>query len=505
MAGRRSRAVWAAVAIVALLFVAMAEVAQAAVTVSRAEVGGSRLRIEGRAAASKPITVDGVAMTTSSGSGDFKIDRSGYTPPSDCTVEVSDGSESPTNVRLSGCTVVAPTPTPTPTPTPVQPAASLSAVTVSPATLQGGGSASATVTLTGPAPDGGAVVTLSSDNTAVTVPASTTVPPGATSASAFLSTSTVTTTTTSTISATYNGLTRTASMTVTPPPDNSGTTLESISLSPSTVQTGTTQTSATLFFSGLTPSGGAAVSLASSNPALATVPSTVTIPANSSTGAFSVAISSFGSGTATISATYNGLTRSAVLTVTTQSLFRIITESPLPNARVGQNYAGFIEACCGQGTPYRWSLVSGTVPDGLRFAGDSLRLSRTTGVTGVPERVQTTTFTVRARDGAGNTARKTFTLTVDPAAPLTITNGTDRLRDGQVGVSYEAAVFPGGGTPPYTWSHVGGTLPPGLRVQASPGRVLGTPTAAGDFTFTLRVDDSGGQFATQQFSIRIVP
>lgn len=503
MTGSRSRILWALVALAAVLSIALADTAQAAVSVAKAEVSGTRLRIEGRATASRPITVDGVQMTTSSSSGDFKIDRSGFTSPADCTVDVNDGSASPMNVRLSGCTVT----TQTPTPTPTQPAASsLSSIALSPATLQGGGSASATVSLTGPAPDGGALVTLSSSNTAaVTVPASLTVQAGATSGVAFVSTSPVTATTTSVVSASYNGLTRTATMTVTPPPDNSGTTLESISLSPSTVQTGTTQTSATLFFSGLTPSGGATVSLASSNPSLATVPSTVTVPANSSTGAFSVSISPSGSGTATINATYNGLTRSAVLTVTTQSLFRIITESPLPNARVGQNYAGFIEACCGQGTPYRWSLVNGTVPDGLRFAGDDLRLTRTTGVTGVPERVQTTTFTVRARDGAGNTARKTFTLTVDPAAPLVITNGTDRLRDGQVGVSYEAAVFPGGGTPPYTWSHVGGTLPPGLSVQASPGRVLGTPTTAGDFTFTLRVDDSGGQFATQQFSILIAP
>jgi hypothetical protein len=191
--------------------------------------------------------------------------------------------------------------------------------------------------------------------------------------------------------------------------------------------------------------------------------------------------------------------------VQTATLFRIITESPLPNATVGQNYAGFIEACCGQGTPYRWSLVSGTVPDGLRFAGDDLRLTRTTGVTGVPTRVQTTTFTVRARDGAGNTATKTFTLTVNPPDPLTITNTSDQLKDGQVGVFYETGVFPGGGVPPYTWSRVAGTLPPGLAVQASPGRVRGTPTTAGDFTFTLRVDDSGGQFATRQFSIRVLP
>jgi hypothetical protein len=218
-----------------------------------------------------------------------------------------------------------------------------------------------------------------------------------------------------------------------------------------------------------------------------------------------VTITPSAAGSAIISATYNGVTRSALLTVTTESLFRITTQSPLPNARVGENYAGFIEACCGQGGPYRWSLVSGTVPDGLKFAGNDLRLTQTTAVTGVPTRVQTTTFTVRARDGAGNTATKTFTLTVDPASPLVITNGTDQLSDGTVGVAYEVGLFPGGGVPPYTWSHVAGPLPPGLSVQASPGRVKGTPTTAGTFTFTVRVDDSSGQTATQQFTIRVLP
>jgi hypothetical protein len=49
------------------------------------------------------------------------------------------------------------------------------------------------------------------------------------------------------------------------------------------------------------------------------------------------------------------------------------------------------------------------VPNGLKFAGNDLRLTQTTAVTGVPTRVEMTTFTVRARDGAGNTATKTFT------------------------------------------------------------------------------------------------
>jgi Putative Ig domain len=595
MTGHRSRVGLVLVVLTAVLSVAVAGTAQAAVTISRAEVSADRLRIEGSATASRPITVDGVQMATSSSSGTFKIDRSGYTPPADCTVDVNDGSAGPVNVRLSGCTVTAPvlssvslspatvqggaaasatvtltaaapaggavvsltssntgavtvpailsvpagatsasssvatsavtstttlvisatyngitrTATMTVTAPAPPPIVTLDTLSLSPASVEGGSTASATVTLTAPAPSGGAVVAFSSSNTAaVTVPATMTVPAGVNSrvVPTFVSTSPVTSVTTSVVSATYNGVTRTATMTVTPPPQQPGGALDSLSLSPDTVQTGTVRTSATLFFTAPTPTGGATVSLASSNTSIATVPATVTVPANSSTGAFGVTINPSAAGTATISATYNGATRSALLTVTTQSLFRITTQSPLPNARVGANYAGFIEACCGQGTgPVRWSPVSGTVPDGLRFAGDELRLTQTTAVTGVAKRVQTTTFTVRAQDGAGNTATKTFTLTVDPANPLVITNGTDQLSDGTVGVAYEVGLFPGGGVPPYTWSHVAGTLPPGLSVQASPGRVRGTPTTAGTFTFTVRVADSSGQSATQQFTIRVLP
>lgn len=486
----------AALAAVMIVLVGLAGSAQAAVSVSRAEVSGTRLRMDGRATASRPITVDGVRMATSSSSGSFRIDRTGYARPADCTVDVNDGSAAPVNVRLSGCTVTTPPPT----------ASSMSSVTLSPAGLQGGGTASATVALTAPAPVGGALVALSSSNPAVvTVPATMTVPAGVDSHVAFVSTSAVTATTTSVVSATWNGVTRAATMTVTPPPTQPPAVLDALLLDPSTVQTGTTQSSATLLFTALTPTGGATVTLSSSNPALATVPASVTIPALSSTGAFAVAISSAGSGTATISATYLGVTRSAVLTVQTGTLFRIITGSPLPNARVGESYAGYIEACCGQGTPYTWSLVSGTVPDGLRFAGDDLRLTRTTAVTGTATRAQTTTFTVRARDGAGNTATSSFTLAVDPANPLVITNQGDQLVGGTVGVFYETGLFPGGGVPPYTWSHVAGALPPGLSVQASPGRLRGTPTTAGTFVFTVRVDDSSGQFATRQLGVTIAP
>lgn len=55
--------------------------------------------------------------------------------------------------------------------------------------------------------------------------------------------------------------------------------------------------------------------------------------------------------------------------------------------------------------------------------------------------------------------------------------------------------------PEYTWTLVSGELPPGLKLPESPGRIAGTPTTAGTFTFTVRVTDSRGALAERTFSI----
>src|SRR5215210_5627450 len=96
----------------------VASEAQAAVSISRAELSGTQLRIEGQASANRTITVDGVAMGTSDGSGRFRIERSGFTAPADCTVDVNDGSASPTVTRLSGCTISSTSPPPPSNPPP---------------------------------------------------------------------------------------------------------------------------------------------------------------------------------------------------------------------------------------------------------------------------------------------------------------------------------------------------------------------------------------------------
>jgi large repetitive protein len=76
---------------------------------------------------------------------------------------------------------------------------------------------------------------------------------------------------------------------------------------------------------------------------------------------------------------------------------------------------------------------------------------------------------------------------------------------GEVGVSYTDTLTVTGGTSPFTWSISSGSLPPGLSLGASSGKITGTPTTAGTYAFTVKVTDNAGLSATEDTSITIVP
>jgi hypothetical protein len=100
--------------------------------------------------------------------------------------------------------------------TPASGGVTLSSLTLNPTSVSGGNNSTGTVTLTGAAPSGGASVTLSSSNTSVAmVPSSVTVQSGQTSATFTVRTQRVFSNTNVTISATYNGTTQNATLTVT--------------------------------------------------------------------------------------------------------------------------------------------------------------------------------------------------------------------------------------------------------------------------------------------------
>ncbi len=96
-----------------------------------------------------------------------------------------------------------------------------SSLTLSPTSVTGGQTSTGTVTLSGPAPAGGSVVALSAaPSTVATVPSSVTVAAGATTTTFAVSTSTQSADTSASVTASLNGVARTATLQVTAPAGN---------------------------------------------------------------------------------------------------------------------------------------------------------------------------------------------------------------------------------------------------------------------------------------------
>jgi hypothetical protein len=81
---------------------------------------------------------------------------------------------------------------------------------------------------------------------------------------------------------------------------------------------------------------------------------------------------------------------------------------------------------------------------------------------------------------------------------------TTTLPSGTVTAAYSATIAATGGTFPYTWAIASGSnpVPPGLVLSAS-GTIGGTPTASGNFGFTVVVTDSASKTAQRNLSILI--
>ncbi len=93
--------------------------------------------------------------------------------------------------------------------------------------------------------------------------------------------------------------------------------------------------------------------------------------------------------------------------------------------------------------------------------------------------------------------------TPPPPSPVSIT--TTSLPNGTVGTAYASTFAATGGVTPYTWAVTVGSLPAGLALNAATGGISGTPTSAGNATFTVQVSDSQNPASTnaKQFSISI--
>ncbi|HNC44747.1 MAG TPA: putative Ig domain-containing protein, partial [Acidobacteriota bacterium] len=171
-----------------------------------------------------------------------------------------------------------------------------------------------------------------------------------------------------------------------------------------------------------------------------------------------------------------------------------ISPSTLPNAAVGTNYNQVLTASGGQ-APYTFSLLSGALPTGIA-------LSSSGTLSGTPTASGTSNFTIRVIDNNGCVVTPSYSLKVDGPECPTITVNPASLPGGTIGTAYNQVISATGGTAPYAFTVLSGSLPPGVTL-ATNGTLSGTPSSAGSFTFTVRATDTPGCTGQRTYTVAI--
>jgi RHS repeat-associated protein len=173
-----------------------------------------------------------------------------------------------------------------------------------------------------------------------------------------------------------------------------------------------------------------------------------------------------------------------------------ITVNPaaLANGAAGTPYNQTITASGGSG-PYVFTVSSGTLPAGLALSPSGV-------LSGTPTTGGSYPFTVSATDAQGCAGSRAYTVTVTGGCPgITVNPATPA--GGRVGTPYSQTFTATGGQTPYAFAVSAGTVPPGLTISAG-GALSGTPTTAGNFTFTVRATDASGCTGTVTATVGIL-
>jgi hypothetical protein len=210
------------------------------------------------------------------------------------------------------------------------------------------------------------------------------------------------------------------------------------------------------------------------------------------------------SGSATVNGTFSFTVQvvdaraqnaNAALSLTINPPALVITTSTLPNATQGVAYSATLTASGGT-PPYTWSVTVGALPSGLTLASSTGVISGSATVNG------TFSFTVQVGDSKAQSVSTVLSLTINPPA-LVIT--TSALPNATQGIAYTTALAASGGTPPYTWSVIAGSLPGGLTLASNTGVISGSSNVNGTFSFTVQVADARAQNANAALSLTINP
>ena len=159
-----------------------------------------------------------------------------------------------------------------------------------------------------------------------------------------------------------------------------------------------------------------------------------------------------------------------------------ITTNELASKMLGESYSETLTAINGK-QPYQWSIVSGSLPDGLTLNTTSGQISGTSTAAG------TFQFTAKVVDISTpqQEGTKALSIVITARPPLKIV--TVSLKNGSLDTPYDELIEVTGGLAPYFWEVTSGAIPSGLSLNSADGKMSGTPTKSGTFEFRIRVVD----------------
>lgn len=263
------------------------------------------------------------------------------------------------------------------------------------------------IMLSGPAPAEGVTMTLASNHPAAQVPATLFFPAGFTSQVFTITTSPVVNNVTAKITVTHSSGTRSANLTIAP------LQLNTLVHATNPVLSGGSYSIIKVVLTGVAPAGGTLVALASSNPTVAPVQPTLTIPAGKIDASFQIATRPVSATTpATITATALGSSKSTALTVNPVQMYVL---TPMPSV-VRSSATTTVNV-----------VLDGVAPAGgviVTLSSSNSVLAPLPAQVVVPAGAQSTTVSVVAGkvtaptivtlQATGGTVTKTATLTINP-------------------------------------------------------------------------------------------
>src|SRR5712672_889958 len=170
----------------------------------------------------------------------------------------------------------------------------------------------------------------------------------------------------------------------------------------------------------------------------------------------------------------------------------IATQPASQTVTVGQT-ANFSVAASGTGPlSYQW------MKNGAAVTGATSPNYTTPATTSADSGEQ---FSVKVSNSVGSATSSAASLTVN-LVTTTLQVSTAQLPGGFVTGSYKSTLAASGGSTPYSWNVLSGTLPNGLTLTSG-GVIAGTPSLAGSFTFTAQVKDASALTASRSFSINV--